>query len=88
MDIQEKIDVLVACRDGKAIEMKNKNSDFWDRAPNPPCFNFNAFDYRVKKEPEVVYLVGTKDSGFTQFTRYPVNNFNTIIKKYVEVLDE
>ena len=90
MNIQEKIDVLIAYRDGKEIEFTNVGENHWWPAVDP-MFNFNMFSYRVKKEPEIIFevvgqsglkvLVG-RGSGCLSDSSW------RILRRFKEIVDE
>jgi hypothetical protein len=50
MNTKEKIEIMQAHLDGKEIEYKDPN-DGWKITSNP-VWNFRAYEYRIKKEPE------------------------------------
>ena len=68
MTHDEMIAVIQADKEGKKLEFRRKkagNLESWDTVQSP-VWDFNAYDYRVKKEPMVlwvnIYLDGSYNS--------------------------
>jgi hypothetical protein len=71
---KEKIAVMQAFEDGEKIEIREREceDDEWMETPEP-CWNWFAYDYRVKQEPlecwvvklgtDIVHVATTKDRG-------------------------
>ncbi len=73
MTHDEMIAVIEAERNGKQLEVRRTRSapdaPWWPRGLNAPTFNFSDFEYRVKKEPLVVYSI--------------VNGSNALVSTYL-----
>ena len=63
MTPDEMILVLAAYRDGKALEMKTSEpGSKWVDCPNP-LWNFGYIDYRVKPEPQCIFIPQAHSGG-------------------------
>lgn len=52
MTTKEKIDVMLAYERGEQIEWRIKNGNRgWGKQRKPPVWDWNNFEYRVKKQP-------------------------------------
>lgn len=57
MNINEMIEILQAYKEGENIQAKYKGgSSFWGVIDNPPTWNFEEYDFRVKPEPREFYV--------------------------------
>ena len=50
MTLDEKIAVMIAYKEGKKIEIKNKGTSNWTLYIGEPRFSFHDYDYRIKQE--------------------------------------
>jgi hypothetical protein len=91
MTHDEMIAVIQAHKAGKFIETKYKDSNGpWDlRNPGLPNFNFNSYDYRVKKEPIKCFVLVDR-SGTARCVipkGYAVSDNNLTVVEMMEVPD-
>ena len=54
--LPEMIEVMTAAEDGKEIECIHKGGDNWGLVTKP-LWNWASYDYSIKKEPRVFYIV-------------------------------
>lgn len=95
MTYDEMIAMITAAKEGKTIQLKYKErgNDWVD--VKAPVFNFEGFHYRVKKEPQVVYMVVYNNGAFVD--TYGSKHFAEVrasmdprfkVKKFIEVIDD
>lgn len=95
MELQEQIDLLYAAQTGKKLEGQNKSSFQapWWPVVNTQNMNFSANNYRIKREPRVIYVneYETYTSGGypnADFARsLSVDNAVRTAVKYIEVIE-
>jgi hypothetical protein len=97
---QKELAVMQAYVDGKEIEYRYKNSlHQWELTPNP-SWVFSTYEYRVKKEPRVIYVNEYRDANDKLYLGTGVpnereavafvvssSNYNRTIK-FIEVLED
>lgn len=57
--LKQKIEIMQACEDGKTIQFCDRSSPFglkWVNAPINPVFNWGEADYKIRSEPEIIYM--------------------------------
>ena len=59
--LDEMIEVLEACRDGKTIEFRYRNES-WRECKYLPLFDFFSNDYRIKQTDEDLELERLRES--------------------------
>jgi hypothetical protein len=102
MTHDEMIAIIQAHKEGKTIyrKAKFKSVDKWE-VSIAPGFNFNAFDYKVKGEPQVIFACPKHIQyayGEKQFTKLCKNMGNdggylggihiSEYKKFIEVMED
>jgi len=81
----EKIEIMQAYENGKAIEYKGKNSEMW--IPNEcPTWGWDMCDYRIKPEPEIEQgnLLDMVQVHLSHWTSEERDVLNAIIKRLPE----
>lgn len=57
MTLDEMIEVLQAAKQGKTLECREHGEKRWTEIePNASIWNFPRCDYRVKRQPRVIYV--------------------------------
>lgn len=93
MTHDEMIAIIKAHKDGKTIEIKRLGHSFdqwFIRNWSQPNFDFSTYEYRVKKEPVVVYVNPNRPNlSFTQeeFDKLGVEH-KSRLAKFVEVMED
>jgi hypothetical protein len=102
MTHDEMIAVIQAHKEGKTIycKAKFKSVDKWE-VSTAPGFNFNAFDYKVRKEPQVIFacpehaVYAYSEKQFTECCKNMGNDGGYLCgihtseyKKFIEVLED
>jgi hypothetical protein len=93
--IQEKIAVMQAFAEGKEIEVQNRGGALrnW-RACEKPAWNWPICNYRVKKEPMVVYVnvypthCGPAHLEYSEAIKAKNPHSAGVTKKFIEVIEE
>lgn len=91
---QEKIKVMQAFCEGKAIQYRKKDSlNQWYNVGVEPIWDWNQVDYRIKPEPRVIYVneyaEGLAHVHFNSEVEAKTVGYNTIRQiKFVEVLED
>lgn len=94
MTDEEIIAVVQAHKEGKKIEYRVKGTPRknWNLTPLNPLWNFQVSDYRVKHEPQVIYVNEYENSICAHLSKKDALLASTLPKrravKYVEVIEE
>lgn len=95
MNYDQMIEVIQAEKDGKKIELRTRGSlNSWSTRVATGSFNFVTYEYRVKKEPRVLYARILENGAIQSygFDREAIKEYHKYyggeIVKFVEVMDE
>lgn len=96
--VDEAIEVLKALKEGKKLEVKLFHADArrWAEWDSPRLPDFMSYDYRVKKEPRVVYIKeaeNTKELGNYAYSSEAKAwasgaTHGVLLRKFAEVIEE
>lgn len=79
-DIDYKIGVMQAFKEGKVIECRNKSGSIWNSVPDP-AWNWSICDYRVKPEPKEDWVVELYVNGKWNFYQHAYNCAESDLKR-------
>lgn len=84
-DIDYKIGVMQAFKEGKVIECRNKSGSIWNSIPDP-AWNWSICDYRVKPEPKEDWVVEYYQPATGRWEYYQAiySNTEAYLKWYLE----
>lgn len=65
---KSKAAVMLAFAEGKAIECRSRADTLWVELDVDPYWNWDALDYRIKREPRTFWVNMYSDACFNAFT--------------------